>query len=255
MNSQAFRGDFAPDVVVRLAGPLRFLLRPRDRAAGERRLRFDADATVGHVVRAAGVPLTEVGELRLDGGTARPADRPAPGSVLDVAPVTRPEPVPAGGFLLDVGLGSLARRLRLLGLDAAWSPEARAPSADDADLVAQAVAEDRVLLTQDRGLLMRRALPRGALVRGSGTADQLADVLDRFAPALAPLTRCTACGAELAPAPKAEVADRLQPGTRQGYQDFSRCTRCGRVYWRGAHAPRIDALVRTASEGRGLIVG
>jgi uncharacterized protein len=256
MNLQAFRRDLEPGfIVVRLAGPLRFLLRPRDRAAGERRLRFDRDATVGHVVQAAGVPLTEVGELRLDGGTARPADRPAPGSVLDVAPVARPEPLPAGGFLLDVGLGSLARRLRLLGLDAAWSPEARAPSADDADLVAQAVAEDRVLLTQDRGLLMRRALPRGALVRGSGAAEQLADVLDRFAPALAPLTRCPVCGAGLAPASKAEVATELQPGTRRHYEDFARCTRCGRVYWRGAHAPRIDALVRTASERRGLIIG
>jgi uncharacterized protein with PIN domain len=70
-----------------------------------------------------------------------------------------------------------------------------------------------VLLTQDRGLLMRRALRAGALVRGSGTEQQLADVLDRFAPALAPLTRCTACG---------------------------------RVYWRGAHARRIDELVARA---------
>jgi uncharacterized protein len=243
------------DVVVRLAGPLRFLLLPRDRVAGERRLRFDPDATVGHVVQAAGVPLTEAGELLLDGGPTRPEDRPPAGGVLDVAAVHRPQPVAAGGFLLDVGLGTLARRLRLLGLDVAWSPETRSSSADDADLVAQAVAEDRVLLTQDRSLLMRRALPRGALVRGSGAAAQLADVLDRFAPALAPLTRCTACGGLLAPTAKEDVAAQLAPGTRQGYDEFSRCTRCGRVYWRGAHAARIDALVRAASDRRGLISG
>jgi len=137
-----------------------------------------------------------------------------------------------------VGLGSLARRLRLLGLDAAYDP-----AADDAALVEQATAEDRVLLTQDRGLLMRRALAAGALVRGAGAEQQLSDVLERFAPALAPLTRCTACGGELVAVPKASVADLLEPGTRRSYDEFSRCTACGRVHWRGAHARRIEEMV------------
>lgn len=242
------------DVVVRVPEPLRFLLPARDRAAGERRLRFDPDASLGHVVQAAGVPLTEVGRVRLDGMPAPLGGRASPGGVVDVDEAPRPQPVPDGGFLLDVGLGALARRLRLLGLDAAWSNDAA-----DADLVARAAADDRVLLTQDRGLLMRRALGpagrwRGALVRGAGTADQLADVLDRFAPALAPLTRCTACGGRLEPVAKAEVADRLEPGTRRSYDEFSRCTACARIYWRGAHASRIDALVtRAFGPGRGAL--
>ena len=229
------------DVVVRVAGPLRFLLPLRDRAAGRRRLRFDPDATLGHLVQAAGVPLTEAGPLLLDGAAAGTPDRARPGSVVDVVPLPRPQPVPAGGFLLDVGLGALARRMRLLGLDAAYSR-----TADDPELVARATAEDRVLLTQDRGLLMRRALAAGALVRGGSPDEQLADALDRFAPALAPLTRCTACGGRLRPVPKEEVAELLEPGTRRSYADFSRCIRCGRVYWRGAHARRIDALVAAA---------
>jgi uncharacterized protein len=153
--------------------------------------------------------------------------------------------VPGGGFLLDVGLGALARRLRLLGLDAAWRNDA-----DDPFLVAQAVEEDRVLLTQDRGLLMRRALPHGALVRGSDPDDQLADVLDRFTVAPAPLTRCTVCNGLLAAVPKDAVAHLLEPGTRRTVAEFSRCTRCGRVYWRGAHAARIDALLDRVSAGR-----
>src|SRR3954452_1430114 len=103
------------DVLVRVDPSLAFLLPLRDRAARQRWLRFDPDATVGHVVRAAGVPPTEVGTLLLDGVPVETSARTAPGSVLDVGPVVRPQPVPAGGFLLDVGLGSLARRLRLLG--------------------------------------------------------------------------------------------------------------------------------------------
>jgi uncharacterized protein with PIN domain len=159
-----------------------------------------------------------------------------------VSEAGRPEQTPPGGFLLDVGLGALARRLRLLGLDAAWSNDA-----DDADLVARAVGEERALLTQDRRLLMRRALPRGALVRGSDPDDQLADVLDRFAPPVAPLTRCTRCGGALRPAPRAEVEDLLEPGTLRTVSEFARCTTCGRVYWHGAHATRIGAMIRTAT--------
>jgi hypothetical protein len=89
----------------------------------------------------------------------------------------------------------------------------------------------------------------GALVRGSRPDDQLADVLDRFAPPLAPLTRCTACGARLEPVPKADVADRLPPGTRRTFDDYSCCAACGRVYWHGAHAGRINALIHVAQRG------
>jgi uncharacterized protein with PIN domain len=227
-------------VHVRVAPELAFLLPGRDRAARTRRLGADPDATVGHVVQAAGVPLTEAGELRLDGRPVDVTARPAAGSTVEVDAAPRPQAVPPGGFLLDVGLGALARRLRLLGQDAAWAADA-----DDADLARRAVVEQRVLLTQDRGLLKRRSLGRrgGALVRGSGPERQLADVLDRFALDLDPLTRCTACGARLAAVAKADVAHLLPDGTRRSYDDFSRCTSCGRVYWHGAHARRIDALV------------
>ncbi|MGY1724017.1 Mut7-C RNAse domain-containing protein [Blastococcus sp. SYSU DS0533] len=235
------------DVRVRPAPELRWLLGPRYRAAGERPLRFDPGATAGHLVQAAGIPLTEVGAIRVDGAPAPAGARLRPGAVLEVGPAPRPVAVPPGGFLLDVGLGALARRLRLLGTDAAWSNDA-----DDPALVARAAAEDRVLLTQDRGLLMRRALPHGALVRGARPEEQLDDVLDRFAVPLAPLTRCTACGAALDPVPKEAVADLLEPGTRRSYKAFSRCAACGRVYWRGAHGARIDALVERARRaGRG----
>ena len=243
---RAIRQD---DVVVRVPGPLRFLLPARERAGGERRLTHDPDATAGHLVQAAGVPLTEVGEVRVDGVPVDLAARPGPGSVVDLAEAPRPQPPPPGGFLLDVGLGALARRLRLLGLDAAWTGEA-----DDPELVRWALAEDRVLLTQDRGLLKRRALRHGALVRGSRPDDQLVDVLDRFVVTPAPLTRCTACNGRLLPVLKAEVTDRLEPGTRRTVESFSRCTRCEQVYWRGAHAARIDAMLAAAAQQcRGLI--
>jgi hypothetical protein len=203
----------------------------------------DGTSSVGHVVEAAGVPLTEVGALRVGGATVPPAHRPGDGDVVEVAAVARPQRVAgwAGGFLLDVHLGALARRLRLLGLDTSYPEEAGDPA-----LVERANAERRLLLTQDRGLLKRRALWAGAYVRGSRPDDQLADVLERFAPALRPWTRCTVCNGEVDEVDRAAVAADVPAGTLRHQDRFARCRDCGRVYWHGAHTARLDRLVRDA---------
>jgi uncharacterized protein len=83
-------------------------------------------------------------------------------------------------------------------------------------------------------------------VRGAVPDEQLHDVLDRFVPALAPWTRCTACNGLLSPVRKRDVDSLLQPGTRRTYHDYSRCAWCGRVYWRGAHSKRLAAIVDSA---------
>jgi uncharacterized protein len=203
-----------------------------------------ATDTVGHVVQAAGIPLTEVGPITLD-GIPVPVQARVKDGVLALAPVVRPQPTPTSPprFLLDVHLGGLARRLRVLGLDAAYEP-----GADDPTLVDRAAAEERVLLTQDRGLLCRRALTAGALVRGAGTAAQLDDVLDRFAPPLAPWTRCTGCGGLLEAVSKEAVAPRLEPGTWHSYREFARCLECEQVYWHGAHGARLERVVARAEK-------
>ncbi|WP_052809493.1 Mut7-C RNAse domain-containing protein [Streptomonospora alba] len=231
-----------PGVRLRFAPELRFFLPARTRAA-EIRMDHDPTATLGHVVQSTGVPLTEVGRLLADGRCVGADHRPAPGTTADVTTITRPQrpPFSPPRFLLDVHLGALARRLRLVGVDTAYSNDL-----DDDTLVAMANRQHRVLLTQDRRLLHRRALAAGAFVHGQHPDDQLHDVLDRFVPPLAPWSRCSACNGPLIPAFKADVDHLLEPGTRRTYDTFSRCRDCGRVYWPGAHHTRLAAIVETA---------
>lgn len=242
-----------PSARLRVEPQLWFLLR-RARRCPQFEVEFSASDTVGHVVQMVGIPLTEAGPLRVDGSPAAAADPlspPAvggtgrPGPVLEVAPRPWPQRTrysPASPrFLLDVHLGSLARRLRLLGIDTAYRT-----GADDDSLVAQAVEEVRVLLSRDRGLLSRTALPEGALVRASSTPEQVDEVLRRFRPVLVPWTRCVRCNGTLRTAAADEVVDELEPGTRRTYREFSRCQGCGRVYWRGAHTRHLESLVRQA---------
>jgi uncharacterized protein len=229
-----------PEAEIRFAAGLLLFLAPRHRA-GRVRVACDGTPTLGHVVESVGVPLPEVGGLAVNGRPAAPSFRLSGGDVADVGAVRRPQPLPSPRFLLDVHLGTLARRLRLLGVDTAYGNDL-----DDDTLIAQANSGRRVLLTQDRGLLRRRKLWCGAHVRGARPEEQLADVLDRFAPPLAPWTRCTACNGLLSPVGKADVEQLLPPGTRRTYDSFARCAACGRIYWRGAHSKRLEPIVESA---------
>ncbi|WP_406312897.1 Mut7-C ubiquitin/RNAse domain-containing protein [Streptosporangium sp. NBC_01639] len=235
-----------PDVCLRIDSELLLFL-PTSRRHEWQRVASDGTSTLGHVVQSVGVPLPEVGSMTVDGVLTGPSYQPAAGDVVHVHAVPRPQRVPlepgqlAPRFLLDVHLGTLARRLRLLGIDASYHNDM-----DDPSLVVEANAERRVLLTQDHGLLRRRALWFGAYVRGIRPDDQLGDLLERFAPPLRPWTRCTACNGELTPVDKGEIERRLEAGTRRSYDAYGRCPECGRIYWRGAHSEHLEEIVRSA---------
>jgi uncharacterized protein with PIN domain len=206
-------------------------------------VRTDGASTLGHLVESLGVPLTEVGALIADGRQVAVAHLPKGGEHISVQGVARPQRLSGPvRFLLDIHLGTLARRLRLLGVDAAYEN----PDIGDAALAARSASEQRVMLSRDRGLLRRREIWAGAYVYSHRPAEQLRDVLSRFAPPLAPWTRCTTCNGTLRDAPKASVHEGLRVGTRRTYDAFAQCTDCGQAYWQGAHHERLAAIVDEA---------
>ncbi|QBI21628.1 twitching motility protein PilT [Egibacter rhizosphaerae] len=205
--------------------------------------------SVKDAIESCGVPHTEVDLVLVNGEVApfdarlRAGDRVAaypPLSVLDVDSPVRPAPRDRRRLLLDVHLGRLAERLRLLGLDAAYEH-----GADDAELATRSGAEQRWLLTRDRGPLMRAEVTHGYLVRALDPVDQTVEVVRRFdlADELAPFTRCARCNAELADTTRAAVWDRLPPAVRTEPHRFRECPGCGAVYWDGSHMPSLEAFV------------
>ncbi len=161
---------------------------------------------------------------------------------LDISPATRLQERPLRNprFLADVNLGKLARFLRMAGFDTAYRNDAH-----DDELIEQMLREDRALLTRDRRLLMRRVVQKGYLVRADRAADQLDEVLRRFdlKSIVRPFTRCMHCNARLEQVDKAKIENRLKPLTKRYYQDFSKCTGCGRIYWKGSHRERLDPKI------------
>jgi uncharacterized protein with PIN domain len=210
--------------------------------------------TVKDLVESYGVPHTEVEVILVDGRSVGWDHRARAGERVSVYPVfeafdvrplvrLRPEPLRQTRFVLDGHLGTLARRLRLLGFDCSYQ---RDPA--DEKLVELSLRERRILLTRDRFLLRRRIITHGYLVRSDQPQEQALEVVRRFQleGSVEPFTRCPACNGLLVPVEKATIAHRLPPGTRRTYDEFQTCPHCGRDYWRGAHHARLKRLVAAA---------
>lgn len=229
-------------------------LLPRRHRAGRIDHRLIETQTVKDLIESYGVPHTEVEVVLVDGASVGFGHRPTSGQRVSIYPVfesfdvrplirLRPAPLRVTRFLLDGHLGTLARRLRLLGLDCRYAVDA----ADD-DLVRTALEERRILLSRDRMLLRRKAVTHGYLVRSDRPAEQVREVIRRFqlGASIEPFTRCPACNGHLVTVAKADIEHRLPAGTRRSYDEFRSCPDCGRDYWRGAHHARLERMVADA---------
>lgn len=238
-------------VEVRAYAELNDFVAPESRGVAVRRP-FRSHQTVKDVVEAMGIPHTEIDLIVVDGEPVDFANRPRPGAriavyplfeALDIEPITRLRPVPLREprFVVDVNLGRLARLLRLLGFDVIWTSDM-----DDAELARIGSAHQRILLTRDRGLLERREITHGLFVHADRPLEQIVEVVRRLdlGARFAPFTRCLRCNGRLVAVSKEEVLDQLEPLTRRFYDEFSRCTDCGRIYWAGSHHRNLVALVR-----------
>lgn len=212
---------------------------------------FRSHQTVKDVLEAMGIPHTEVDLILVNGNAENFAHRPACGDriaaypmfeALDIGSTARLRPVPLRDprFVIDVNLGRLARLLRVLGFDVWWSSDA-----EDRTLVDVSSDEHRILLTRDRALLKRRAVTHGLFVHANHPEEQTLEVIRRLdlRQRLAPFSRCVRCNCRLVGVSKDEVIDHLEPLTRRYYDDFSRCTGCGRIYWPGSHHARLVGFV------------
>jgi uncharacterized protein with PIN domain len=222
---------------------------PAYRRRGRQHLTFRESPSAKHLIEGLGIPHTEVGEVVTNGRPVGLGYHVADGDRIDVLPVRRltgdPRDGPGPCFALDQHLGRLAALLRILGFDCLYRNDVQ-----DGELTRWAAGEERILLTRDRALLMRKAVERGYWVRRVEPPAQLEEVTLRFGllEGMQPFRRCPRCNQLLQAVDKATVLDELEPLTRRYYDDFRRCPGCGQVYWAGSHveclSERVAALRR-----------
>ena len=236
LGPETIRATFAIRLRFRFNGELNDFL-----PTAKRNVHFEHFAgktdTLKHVIESLGVPHTEVGRVTVNGETHRLSQPLSNGDDVDVFPHLTPVLLGQNPrFVLDGHLGRLAAYLRMLGFDT-WYER----SANDELLASVSSSEHRLLLTRDVGLLKRREVAQGYCVRAHKPHGQLREVSGRYAlsPHFRPFTRCMDCNGLLNSIEKSEVADLLPPHTRETKNEFSRCTTCGKIFWRGSHHARM----------------
>jgi uncharacterized protein with PIN domain len=161
-------------------------------------------------------------------------------------------------FIVDAMLGKLAKWLRILGYDVLYSNKY-----SDWQILRRAEKEGRVIVTRDK-TLYRRAIKKGltAILTPYGEDADLVDALAAVALSTGisldfdpSRTRCPICNVRLERISKAEALSYVPKDIWSKYDEFWRCPKCGKIYWRGRHWKTItDKLERAKELVRAAIV-
>ncbi len=213
---------------------------------------FQGRPSIKDTIQAIGVPHAEVDVILVDnrsvefnflltGGESvrvySEYDKSQKTGILHL----RPELPKEKKFIVDVNLGKLAQKLRLLGFDTLFEN-----NYDDHEIVKITRWNNRIILTRDIGILKYNAVKYGYWVRNTQPSEQVAEVVRKFnlTPAINPFSRCTICNGILVPVDKNQIADKITPQTYQQYDEYTQCRNCGKIFWKGSHVKKIEAWIK-----------
>lgn len=216
---------------------------------------FDGTPSVKDRIEALGVPHTEVDLVLVDGESVDFDFRLAGGERIavypvferfDIAGVTRLQsrPLRDARFIVDVNLGRLAAYLRLVGFDCRYRNDFT-----DAYIIETALAEHRIILTRDIGLLKDGRVTHGAFVHATEPLEQLREVIERFQleNRLRRWTRCMKCHGVIESIDRDDPdIERVPDDVQARFDTFGRCRDCRRVYWPGSHFDRVRERLEQA---------
>jgi uncharacterized protein len=149
-------------------------------------------------------------------------------------------------FLADRMLGKLAKWLRFLGYDTLY------PSIEDDDeLIKICRAENRILLTRDRNLVLSKNkiqdLPGVCYVESDNPDLQLIQVVNDLDLKAGDkiLSRCSDCNQEIVQVNKEQVKGNVPDGVYNRQDTFWYCETCDKYYWHGSHYDKILAKLES----------
>lgn len=231
-------------------GALNFFL-PRRQKNKTINYEFDWRGSIKDMVEAIAPPHPEI-ELLIVNGTSVGWDYIVEDGddiqiypnfdVIDLADKVRLFPPYTGKpkFILDTHLGRLASYLRMMGFDTLYRNDY-----EDDVLAEVSNQENRILLTRDVGVLKRGIVVYGYFVRNTDPRKRLHEISQRYqlADHFQPFGRCMACNGQLALVEKSAVRNLISEETFAYYNDFQQCLSCEKIYWKGSHYRRMQAIM------------
>lgn len=149
-------------------------------------------------------------------------------------------------FFADAMLGSMARKLRVLGFDTLYIRDI-----SDDDILDIATKHDRVILTSDKELFKRilKVGGYGALLDGSTDLDNLIYIFVKYGIKAVDLdtncSRCVSCNGSLEPKRTREIeSNSIPPRIRRQYKEIFQCTCCNKCFWKGSHFQQLKKMAK-----------
>jgi len=212
---------------------------------------FKQSASIKDMIESLGIPHTEIDLILINGESVDFDYLVCDDDLISVYPVfrsldissvshCRPTPLGEKHFILDTHLGRLAAYLRMLGFDSLYRNDY-----DDPTLADTSASEQRILLTRDKKLLMRKQIRYGYYVRALQPRRQLVEILSRFDlyNSQQSFTRCMKCNGVITAINREQAADHVPPRVNAWHDKFWQCRNCGSIYWQGTHYQRMKQLI------------
>jgi len=124
---------------------------------------------------------------------------------------------------------------------AGYDTEIETDSRDDYELLKQAIAEQRKLITRDRKLLEYRRAPDNVVYLDCNTLEECVASLTRQLSIdwqYRPFSRCLVCNTELVSADE-QQRQRIPDDALERTELPLFCPTCNKVYWEGSHVRRM----------------
>jgi len=200
---------------------------------------FRGRQSIKHLAESLGVPHPEIGQIEVNGLSKAPGAITQDRDHIEIKPIENGCPCEPR-FLLDCHLGRLSALLRMLGFDCLYQNDY-----EDSKLAEIASQDERILLTRDRRLLMRKVIMHSYCLRSLDPFEQTEEVVQRFElkDKIQPFHRCLRCNHPLETVDKDIILERLEPLTRKYFDEFHICPNCQQIYWKGSHYERMQKLI------------
>jgi uncharacterized protein with PIN domain len=217
---------------------------------------FYGTPSVKDAIESIGIPHTEVDLILVNGVSVGFSYLLQNGNIISVYPVfeslditptikLRAKPLRKTKFIVDINLGKLAKMLRMLGFDTSYRNNYA-----DAAIIHDSIGEKRIILTRDQNLLKNKSVTHGYWVRATDPKQQLEEIVKRFdlKSQIKPFKRCMVCNGIIKVVDKKDIQDQLPEKTIRYFEDFYRCSSCGKIYWKGSHYKKMEKVINNLKD-------
>jgi uncharacterized protein with PIN domain len=152
-------------------------------------------------------------------------------------------------FFVDAMLGTIAKKLRLMGYDSKYFSDI-----DDDELIQSAKRDERIIISKDEDLI-RKSKKYGIksiLVKNTEEIEQLREIIKKINLKIIEINgdgaRCPNCNSKTIVIDKKNILQKIPSKVLEYNDRFWKCKSCNQIFWEGTHIKNLQKFVGELNE-------